>query len=684
MVTRGTGANYGEDGFLRPAFPYKEGIRFLHSKVIEYHETEQDLTQTNYGVGFSGEKGAKGSRGLSYDWSVKFAAALIPRGMEHNGAFVQAMLQQVQKAIVDYFVDLVALDPVIKVAPDELRACAAQTSAAAMERVATAAAAAGVNAARAAKAGAKAAVSKGGGLQGNRFFDEPDAFWAEYLEALSASVEDKQRLEQKHTWVVKRVSATIMHVVEFAQTLHDENQRISTQGVLQHKASDCLIDTFAVEAQDFANSMAMSAALTATSVALSLPSITDSIFTDFTLGSWFSLVLGVFVPFIAVGTVANAARYKNRNEEWRVQYAEHKYADILKGIYALMSPADRKALPMEQDPFLGVLRAKKAKFVKDVKYYNYPEPTDFVSAVDRLIAHMHETDAIKGFMHLLTTKFLPVTYSTKGYLSEGLVDFYLACEELLRFTNDGKGHKQSLEAANSLFERYRLFQQPLEASLERGVIKFGFLKERSIKQNHFIVLFLYFWNMLWCVKTRRSGRLGFLPACFALPQSAKQAHRDATACMYVKPMASTTKEVVAQMRNLQSQVPAPSMERETLETESLYHATNESYISSFIIAVPGYLTFWAFVLFTIANIVVEADGNPGPRPIGTSPLTGPWPATGALTLPLTLTMHLAPCRRDGLRQLLAEVGPQPEARRHLVRRAREPRHGHPGRRLPHA
>ena len=540
VVTRGTGANYGEDGFLRPAFPYKEGIRFLHSKVIEYHETEQDLTQTNYGVGFSGEKGAKGSSGLSYDWSVKFAAALIPRGMEHNGAFVQAMLQQVQKAIVDYFVDLVALDTVIKVAPEALHARAAAMGEAATQRVAATAAVARVSAARA----TAAAATKDGGLQGNLFFDEPEAYWAAYLEGLSATPGDKERLEQNHAWVVRRVSVTIVHVVEFAKQLHDENQRISTQGVLQHKSSDCLIDSFAVEAQDFANSMAMSAALTATSVALSQISITG-----FSLGPWFSLVLGVFVPFIAVGTVANAARYKNRNEEWRVQYAEDKYAWILKGVYALMSPADRKALPVEQDPFLGVLRAKKARFVKSVKYYNYPEPTDFVAAVDELIAHMHETDAIKEFMHLLTTKFLPETYSTNGYLSEGLVGFYMACEELLRFTSDGKGRLLANSgAAASLFERYRLFKAPLEQSLERGVIKFGFLRERSITQNHFLVLFLYFWNLVWCVKTRRSG------ACCALPQNAKQARRDATACMYVKPLASTTKEVVAQMRNLQSQV----------------------------------------------------------------------------------------------------------------------------------
>jgi len=590
VVTRGTGANYGEDGFLRPAFPYKEGVRFLHSKVIEYHETDQDLTQTNYGVGFSGKNGAKGSQGLSYDWSVKFAAALIPRGMEHNSAFVQAMLQQVQKVTIEYFVDLVVLDTVVQVTPEALRARAAE-----MERV---------------------AATKDGGLQGNLFFDNPDTFWAGYLDALVASVEDKQRLEQKHVRVIKSVSSTIAHVVEFAKKLYDENQRISTQGVLQHKASDCLIDSFAVEAQDFANSLAMSAALTATSVAVGSSSrVTDFDFTD--NGLPFAIVLGFFIPFVAVGTIANAARYKNRNEEWRVQYVDHKYADILKGIYALMLPADRKALPAEQDPFLAVLEAKKAKFIKDVKYYNYPEPKEFKVAVDKLIAHMHETHAIKEFMHLLTTKFLPETYSTNGYLSQGLVGFYMSCEELLRFTTDvSAGQRPSLEAASSLFERYRLFQRPLAQSLERGTIKFGFFKKRSIKQNHFVTLFLYFWNLLWCTKTRRGG------GCCALPQTAKQAHHDATACSYIKPMAATTKELVAQMRNLQSQVPAPSMQRETLETESLYHATNESYISSFIIAVPGYLTFWAFILFTIANIAVVADNE---EPTCGGGLCGPGP-----------------------------------------------------------
>jgi hypothetical protein len=41
VVTRGTGANYGEDGFLRPGFKYGEGIKYLHSKLTEHLESEQ-------------------------------------------------------------------------------------------------------------------------------------------------------------------------------------------------------------------------------------------------------------------------------------------------------------------------------------------------------------------------------------------------------------------------------------------------------------------------------------------------------------------------------------------------------------------------------------------------------------------------------------------------------------------
>ena len=74
VVQRGTGANYGEDGFLRPGFPYRAGVDYLRDKMEEYRATGQSIDDM-----------------LSRDWKIKFAAALIPRGLEHNEKFLGAL-----------------------------------------------------------------------------------------------------------------------------------------------------------------------------------------------------------------------------------------------------------------------------------------------------------------------------------------------------------------------------------------------------------------------------------------------------------------------------------------------------------------------------------------------------------------------------------------------------------------
>ena len=50
-----------------------------------------------------------------------------------------------------------------------------------------------------------------------------------------------------------------------------------------------------------------------------------------------------------------------------------------------------------------MLRTKRDKFVKDVEYYNYPEPTDFVAAVDT------QTLALTLTLYLTLTVTLPLT-----------------------------------------------------------------------------------------------------------------------------------------------------------------------------------------------------------------------------------------------------------------------------------
>jgi hypothetical protein len=49
-------------------------LNYLHSKAIEYRESEQDLDDI-----------------LSRDWKIKLAASLVPRGMELNEEFIGAL-----------------------------------------------------------------------------------------------------------------------------------------------------------------------------------------------------------------------------------------------------------------------------------------------------------------------------------------------------------------------------------------------------------------------------------------------------------------------------------------------------------------------------------------------------------------------------------------------------------------
>ena len=115
-------------------------------------------------------------------------------------------------------------------------------------------------------------------------------------------------------------------------------------------------------------------------------------------------------------------------------------------------------------------------------------------------------------------------------------------------------------------------------------------------------MFLYFAHALWMEKTRRAGKLGFIPAFFALPGTVKQARRDATACMHVKPLASTTKEVVAQMRDLKNQVTASG---------------------------------------ALIDPHASPNANPNPHP-HRRPNPSPNPIPNPLTLSLTLTLNRCP------------------------------------------
>lgn len=64
----------------------------------------------------------------------------------------------------------------------------------------------------------------------------------------------------------------------------------------------------------------------------------------------------------------------------------------------------------------------KESFVKDVAYYDHPEPEQFLKAYRVLVSNLHSTDVITAFINEITTKLLPDVYHVNSYLQVELFE----------------------------------------------------------------------------------------------------------------------------------------------------------------------------------------------------------------------------------------------------------------------
>jgi len=211
VVTRGTGANYGVDGFLRPSFPYKEGVRYLYSKYIECRESDNDIAQL-----------------LTDDWKVKFCSALIPRGLEDNQSYLSALSEQMSHVIYEVFMEEVGKDPSFT----GMELC---------DRLAEA----------------------------NDKVGESDEPWRELLERANISDDVKKMLTEKHVWIANSLDALTQELIEYALFLRENGFRFTSYAEKQPNPVDSVIDSTSVETQAFAEGLTMSAALAAAALVLS-------------------------------------------------------------------------------------------------------------------------------------------------------------------------------------------------------------------------------------------------------------------------------------------------------------------------------------------------------------------------------------------------------------------------------
>lgn len=546
VVQRGTGNNYG-DGFLRPGFQYEKGIDYLYSKVIECIECEHDLEDV-----------------LTRDWKLKFAASLIPRGMEFNQDFINALIVKVQDVIFNRFVQGVIEDKSIIMNINMNNNMNMNID---LQNI---------------------LHTRSNELQLEHDGDN-DGWWDDFINGINLPPIIMMRLNSYHILIARTLETILEQLIEISQKQFENNERIGSLAWNQPKSVDCIIDDFAVEGQIFTNSLVQSATLSAAGLGAQL----------FTPGG--SAVPSGIGLFISFGTVTNVSRYKNRNESWRTQFFDEKYLNVAKSIYACLSKHDRMMIPKENNPYYRLFMDKKMTFINMVKYYDYPKPKLFIQMFDDLFSSFYNSNNIMTFMQNITTKLLPDVYHVNSYLQEYLVEIYALAEDLYRVESNLQNDvsSQAHMSALALFERYILFEKRLETSLQRGDIHFGAFQQRALKHSSIAALFQYIWTELWWARTSKG-------ICCTIPNTVEDSRKVASSV--IKPIGVETLELAAQMKAVSDIFPSPVLKREINEVESLYYATKESYVSSFII-VAATCSFITGCALTIGNIGLAVNSD---------------------------------------------------------------------------
>ena len=434
VVQRGTGANYGEDGFLRPGFKYNVLIDFLYDLALEHLEIGASLS----GV-------------VSRDWRTKLAAALIPRGLENDVLFLNSLIDELEIALRE------------KIENEVLDTTG--------------------------KRGIDGSVATEISFRLRRLrSDEPNAHRAKAgeprLDSYSRTLEDV-------FYALDAVVDALKQIMSHSIKLRTTNQRISSELVNQPHPVDSFFDDFPVEAQNFANSLTQSTAFATGAIALRL--VNDRFSTIV------SAVLGVLSLAIAFGTMTNVSRYKNRNEEFRSFFLTQKFPQVLKGVFALMAEEqmERSGYKGISNPYVENLDCLVTRFLSHATYYNRKddEISFFMDAYSELNADPFSQQRIIHFMRLIVQQFLPCTFQDNSYLQEDLVAIYESLEEMLQMLKSP--NNCALDGSHDLFHALVALQENLESSVEKGEIRFGFLKSRKLHQQslwisiRFLFLFMF-------------------------------------------------------------------------------------------------------------------------------------------------------------------------------------------------
>lgn len=440
VIQKGIATSFGEDGFLRPGFSYHQGLRYLHARATEVMETRQRKKDI-----------------LSHEWKVKFAASMIPRGLEGNGKFIKTLKEDALSITFDIFVEAILKDKTIKYdggLEDILRA-------------------------------RRDEVSK---IRNGMYYEN---CWKDYIDGLKVSIDDdgQKRLEEFHCEVARQVHQIVCEIIETAKKSHLYDRRFSQELWNQPKGVDFIVDDFALDANIYPAMLFHSVSFSAMSVALSLYASRQDFLDN--VADICCIVISILNMLLCFRISTRVGMYKHHNEQVRAMFSKNHFLGFRKAVYSAMYKYDREAVEGEDDPFFEDLERRKKQFVEIVSYYGLEDPDEFIYDFRRLLEQKDQPAAYKHFQRLLITYYIPDVYQVNSYVQDSLVELYNICDEIRTLLTQDNSQKDGKEMVPHLFYR---------------IVKFGSRSEKSLKsvimrRDMFIIL-RYFWSSL-CLSSSR-------------------------------------------------------------------------------------------------------------------------------------------------------------------------------------
>jgi hypothetical protein len=549
VVKRGTGGNFGDDGFLRPGFKYVDVAEYLYYKAVELgvYSYQEELVENQIASKAETSCDPIDSKvGVMFQNAMlkKFASALVPRGMELMSSYIDAVETSLSKAILDKILNEMQRDKDLT------------NEAATLAQFQT-------------FANKKTDMTK---IKGDgTLMSRTKSRWNDNIEELfqesppSGQVQDKIREYMARANIMVDI---IRKSYLVARDDHINGTRISSEAENEPKSVDYLVVDLAVEAKSFANGLARSALLATISLALNTTSSTMA------LAAYWTALVGFANVFVAFGTMTNVSRYQNRNEEFRTEFLKKKMPRVERAIFMTLSPSARDRVI--SNPFNRQFELCFQEFQASAKYYD--ASCDEIQSLYKEL----DLDSIKSmeiFMQKIRSHFIPIVYHKDAYLKDSLLKVHNAAGEIvdLLLTKPCNGEADDLFV--TILDKLPLFSMQLQNSLQTGPIKYGFRREgKTLNQCVLFAPFRYFYFRICNIFLSDSSHIDW------------------------RPVSSVTKDLFQTVEKCNVYLGGNRLKCEARDLKELFSATMESTHASAVYFVAC-LSFTFALLFTAITMI---------------------------------------------------------------------------------